>query len=212
MRPSLLIFDLDGTLVDSLDDIAACVNRTRERFGLPPLTKAAVTARVGDGSDALVRDLVPVAPERHGEALAALLDDYEAHLLDTTHLMPGAQDVLTRYAPRTLAVVTNKLERSSERILTGLGVRPYFRLVVGGDTLPRRKPHPDPLLHVLQVCGVPPSQAVMIGDGVNDVLAARAAGVPVVAVTGGVHSRAALEALRPDWLIEGLAGLPAVVE
>ena len=212
MRPSLLIFDLDGTLVDSLEDIATCVNRTRERFGLPPLSKAAVTAHVGDGSAALVRAVVPVAPERHGEALAALLEYYEAHLLDTTHLMPGAEAVLHHYAPRAMAVVTNKLQVSSERILTGLGVRTYFRLVVGGDTLPRKKPHPDPLLHVLQVCGVPPSQAVMIGDGVNDVLAAQAAGVPVVAVTGGVHSRAELAALGPDLLIDGLAGLPAVVD
>jgi phosphoglycolate phosphatase len=211
-RPAALLFDLDGTLVDSLGDIATGVNLTRTRFGLPPLPRAAITARVGDGSDALVRALVSLGPGRHAEALAAFLAAYDAHLLDTTRLMPGALAVVERFADRPLAVVTNKLQAQSERILAELGVRPRFRVVVGGDAVARRKPHPEPLLQALAACGIAPAHALMIGDGVNDVLAAQAAGVPVVALTGGVTPRADLEALRPDHLAAGLDGLLTLIE
>jgi phosphoglycolate phosphatase len=211
LRPALLMFDLDGTLVDSLDDIAASANRTRAHFGLPPLPRRQIVARVGDGSAALVRAVVPLPPERQAEALAAFLRCYDAHLVDTTRLMPGVPALLRRFEERALAVVTNKLQGQSERILTHLGVRPPFRMVVGGDTLAVRKPHPGPLLHVLAACGVRPGEAVMIGDGVNDVIAAKAARVPVVAVTGGVNSRAELAALEPDWLIDGLDRLAEVI-
>jgi phosphoglycolate phosphatase len=211
LRPRLLMFDLDGTLVDTLQDIATSANLTRVDFGLPPLPPREIIARVGDGMDALVRVVVPVGAERHAEALAALLRHYNAHLMDTTHLMPGALEVLERFHGRALAVVTNKLQCLSERILEHVGVRHRFRMVVGGDTLPTRKPSAGPLLHVLSACGVRPGDAVMIGDGVNDILAAQAAGVPVVAVTGGVNSRQELAALRPDCLVDGLAQISQVL-
>src|SRR5690349_13439877 len=134
------MFDLDGTLVDTLQDIATSVNLTRVRFGLPMLPPAHIIARVGDGMDALVRTVVPVPPAQHPEALAECIRQYEAHLLDQTRLMPGVAELLSRYEGRALAVVTNKLEHLSERILNGLGVRPYFRMVVGGDTVSPRKP------------------------------------------------------------------------
>lgn len=211
IRPAVLMFDLDGTLADTLDDIAASANLARAHFGLPPLPRADVIRHVGGGSGALARAVIPLPPEHQAEALAVFLRCYDAHLVDATRLMPGARAVLQRYAERFLAVVTNKLQGQSERILEALGVRHCFRLVVGGDFPAGGKPSPAPLLHVLAACGASPAQAVMVGDGVNDVLAAKAAGVPVVAVANGVNSREELAALGPEWLIESLADLPGIV-
>jgi phosphoglycolate phosphatase len=211
IRPDVLMFDLDGTLVDSLADLATSINLARTELGLAPLPPRDVIAQVGDGVDALVRKVIPVAPERHAAALAAFLRIYELHMLDTTQLMPGVRAMLERYADRALVVVTNKRQHISEHILEGLGVRNNFRMVVGGDTLPVRKPDPGPLHHVLATLGVRPAQAVMIGDGVNDVLAARSAGVTMVAVLGGVTSQDDLAALGPDHLIGGLDRLPEVI-
>jgi phosphoglycolate phosphatase len=211
-RPALLIFDLDGTLVDSLDDIATGINLARAEFGLPALERAAVLDRVGNGAERLVREAIPVGRERQTAALAAYLRHYEAHLLDRTRLLPGAEALLARLAGRALAVVTNKPQRLAECVLEGLGVRGRFRAVLGGDALPQRKPHPAPLLHVLRACGVAPGAALMIGDGVNDVLAAQAAGVPIIALTGGLGVPARLRAMAPDRLVPDLAAAGSLID
>lgn len=212
IHPAALMFDLDGTLADTLNEIAASANLARAHFGLPPLPKESVIRHVGNGSGALVRAVVPLLPQREPEALAVFLRCYDTHLVDTTRLMPGALAVLQRYADRSLAVVTNKLQRQSERILKALGIRHFFHMVVGGDSPAGNKPSPAPLLHVLSACRVSPAQAVMIGDGVNDILAAKAARVPVVAVMGGVNTHDELAAHQPDWLIAGLERLPDIVK
>jgi phosphoglycolate phosphatase len=211
-RKEGLIFDLDGTLVDSLADIATAINLTRGTFGLAALPAPHIIAQVGDGSDHLVRQTVPVPPERRVEALAAYLAHYERHMLDGTHLMPGVLDVLERYRDRHLAVVTNKLQHLAEKVLVGLGIRDRFAIVVGGDSLPRKKPDALPLLHVLEHCGLRPEQAVMIGDGVNDVLAAQAAGVMAVAVTFGVAGDAELRALSPDFVVHDLSAILEIID
>jgi phosphoglycolate phosphatase len=202
--PKGLIFDLDGTLVDSFADIAAALNATRERYGLPALGVAEVRSQVGSGSQALLRALVPVPPGREGEALRFYLERYEETALCRTRLLPGVPEVLEHFGARPLAVITNKPLHISRTVLRGLGVWERFRIVLGGDSLERCKPDPLPVRHVLACFALAPAEALLVGDGLHDVQAARAAGVPAVGVTSGVAGRAALAAAGPDALIERL--------
>jgi phosphoglycolate phosphatase len=211
-RPGGLIFDLDGTLVDSFADIATGLNAARGEFGLTALPYEAVRARVGYGSEALVRALLPVAPGRFEDALRCYLERYEASALEQTRPYPGVAEVLARFGDRPLAVVTNKPQRITRRILEGLGLWERFRIVLGGDALERRKPDPLPVLRVLECFALPAREVVLVGDGLPDLRAGRAAGVCTVAVASGTEPRAALEAERPDHLIERLDELTALYD
>ena len=208
---AVLIFDLDGTLIDSLDDLATAVNLTRADYGLPPLSRESVVRNIGNGSDALVRDTIPEARERFDEVYGAYLAHYNAHLLERTHLHQGVAQVLDHFAGRRLAVVTNKRAAESRRILTGLGILKCFGMVLGGDSLAQKKPHPLQIEHVLAHHDCAPAHCVMIGDGINDVRAGQAAGVHTVGFTGGVDGRAALEAEHPEHLIARMDDLLTLI-
>ena len=209
-RPEGLIFDLDGTLADTLEDLATAINLTRRHYGIEPLDAPLVTAQVGSGTEFLVRRTVPVAEAHFAEAHALFLTSYDAHVLDQTHLHNGVAEVLAHFSDRKLGVITNKPARQTEKVLAGLGVRHCFAVVVGGDTLPEKKPHPLPVLHFLRTTGLSPDRVVMIGDGVNDIRAGKAAGVATVGVTFGVSTLDQMRAEAPDHIIgrmEELLGL-----
>ncbi|MBI3993391.1 MAG: HAD-IA family hydrolase [Candidatus Lambdaproteobacteria bacterium] len=208
---ALLIFDLDGTLVDSLDDLATAVNLTRADYGLAPLPREAVVRNIGNGSDVLVRDTIPRARENFAEVYGIYLAHYNAHLLDRTRLHDGVARVLEHFSDRPLAVVTNKLVAETRRILAGLGILQRFGVVLGGDSLAQKKPHPLQIEHVLAHSGCTPTHCVMIGDGINDVRAGKAAGVHTIGFTGGVDGRAALERERPGHLIERMDELLTLI-
>src|SRR4029079_15730216 len=145
MRAAGVVFDLDGTLVDSRRDLASARNVLRGRLGFPPLEISAVEAMVGEGARVLVRRALPL--EIDGAAFDHALDEllalYFDGCLDATAAYPGVAEVLAALAPRCrLAILTNKPERHSRRILAALGLARFFPLVVGGDTLPVRKPDP----------------------------------------------------------------------
>ncbi|MDH5753317.1 MAG: HAD hydrolase-like protein, partial [Deltaproteobacteria bacterium] len=130
MRPQAVLFDLDGTLSDSFADITTAINLTRADFGLVPVTLSEVRSRVGSGSAQLVRDMVPVPEEQFEQACTVYRAHYEAHLLDETHLYPGVTETLEHFGDRPLAVITNKGQAFSERILAGLGILDRFRMVL----------------------------------------------------------------------------------
>lgn len=209
--PRCLIFDLDGTLVDSFADIATALNLTRAHFDLPPLSQAEVTAHVGSGSAYLVNTLVPVPGENREAAFEFYLERYREHALDKSAVFEGVGAVLKKYAGRRMAVVTNKSAALAEQVLKGLGIRAPFQMVLGGDSLECKKPHPLPLRHVLDAFSVSPEAAVMIGDGLHDIEAGRAAGLATVGVTTGVASRAELEGAGADRVIDSLHQLPGLI-
>lgn len=202
-----LIFDLDGTLVDSFADIADALNQTRARWGLPALPQEAIRREVGSGSPYLVRTLVPVPPEQAEAALRYYLERYDETALCHTQPLPGVLAVLEHFRERPLAVVTNKTLHLSRKILQGLGLWERFRIVLGGDSLPRSKPDPLPLQRVLQCFALPARDVVLVGDGLHDLDAGRAAGVRTVAVTTGVASRDVLAAEEPDHVIDRIDAL-----
>jgi phosphoglycolate phosphatase len=201
----LCVFDLDGTLVDSREDLYLAVAHALQELGLPPRTREEVVSYVGDGAVALVSRAI--APREHllEEALALWREHYGRHLLDHTRLYPGIAAVLGS-ARIPLAVHTNKPGAMARRILDGLRVLPRFTVVVGGDEA-ARKPDPSGLLGICVRAGVRPDEAVLVGDSGVDHATAAAAGVRFVPVSWGFVPVETLAAAGATGFVQDAAGL-----
>ncbi len=186
----LAVFDLDGTLIDSREDICRAVNHALLRLGLPQRSMQEVAGFVGEGARRLVERAVAPHEELVERGLAAWFEHYEAHLLDHTTLFPGMAAVLAS-ARCALAVHTNKPGRLARRILDGLGVAGRFAAVVGGDEAPR-KPDPTGTLEIMARVGARADETVLVGDSRIDLETAAAAGLRFVGVTWGLVPTAAL--------------------
>ncbi len=204
LRPAALIFDLDGTLIDSRRDITTAVNRMREGHGLPPLALEQVVTMVGEGARLLVERALPaIPPERIDEALAIYLNHYRRVCLDETRPYPGIVEMLDRLAPAyPLALLSNKGEELSRMVLRGLGLDRFFREVLGGDSLPSRKPDPAGLRLLAGRLGVPVEGVMLVGDTRIDAETARNAGCSFVLVEWGFPRPPGVDALPADLRIE----------
>ncbi len=188
----LAILDLDGTLVDSLDDLHASVNHALAAVGLPARSRDEVHGFVGEGARVLLARAIAPHDELLDAALAAWWPHYEAHCLDRTRAYRGIPPLLAG-AGRVLAVHTNKPGALARKILDGLGLLPRFAVVLGGDEAPR-KPDPRGVAEIMARVGAGRDETVFVGDSRVDVRTGRAAGVALVAVTWGFASRAELAA------------------
>ncbi|MDX2000285.1 MAG: HAD-IA family hydrolase [Thermoanaerobaculia bacterium] len=202
-------FDLDGTLVDSRRDLVAAVNRTRVEAGFVPLSDQEVVAKIGHGARDLVRKSLPevVSGERFEHAFRRFGEIYLEVCLDETRPYPGIPELLNalRHRGLPLAVVTNKPERPTRKILVGLELEGSFTVVLGGDSLPVRKPDPLPLNEAARRLGVEPTALALVGDSAVDAATAEAAGACFVQVTWGFGVAAELARYRP-WLVAASAG------
>ena len=207
LRPRAIAFDLDGTLIDSFADLAAAVNAARAAYALAPLSLAEVRRHVGLGTETLVERTVPAPPGAGQDAYRRFAAEYDRCLLETTRAYPGVEDTLARLQSIPLGLITNKIQRHTEALLAGLGWGGRFALVLGGDALAARKPDPLPLRHFLEHVKCSPDAAAMVGDGVVDIRAGRAAGMATVAVTYGNTPAEVLAAERPDALLDRLTDL-----
>jgi phosphoglycolate phosphatase len=204
----LVMFDLDGTLADTGPDLADSVNFTRREFGLSPLPDHAVFVNVGRGIEHLVKRSLPEkGPDQLPEAMRVFLAYYETHLLDRTVLYPGVKDVLSYFASKRRAVVSNKIHRLTLAIVQGLGVAAEFDAILGGDSFADKKPHPAMLRSVLEQFQIAPTDALIVGDGDTDIEAGQRAGVITCGVTYGMGNEDALRAAQPDVIIDRLAEL-----
>jgi phosphoglycolate phosphatase len=198
-----ILFDLDGTLADTLPDVANCVNRALEEMDHPPLSMEQVRKAVGPGKDEFIRAIFPDIENPDGKTfLTKFRKVYWDHCLDKTRLFPGMDDVLSRLKDRNLGVASNKPKVYSERILDGLGVRDCFADVLGPEDVVHAKPHPEMIIKFLNRIGGKPSKTVLIGDTDKDILAGRGAGVGVCGVSYGYGEIEKIEQLNPDFLID----------
>ena len=217
--PALVLVDLDGTLVDTLPDIAFSIDGTLRELGLPEAGPERVRGWVGNGTDVLVRRALEDACDGtvdealYARAVPLFSDLYARNLCVRSRVYDGVIEGLDalRAAGVPLACVTNKAEAFTTRLLTALALDAYFPLVVSGDSLPRRKPDPLPLLHAAEHFAISPADAVLVGDSTNDVKAARAAGFRVVAVSYGYNHGDDIRSSSPDAVIDSLAELPALL-
>jgi phosphoglycolate phosphatase len=218
--PRLVLIDLDGTLVDSLPDIAFCVDRMLTELALPTVGAERVGQWIGNGTDILVRRALAgnlhgeVDEERYARALPLFRALYGAHTSERSRVYDGVAAGLD-YLHATgaaLACVTNKPSAFSHKLLADMELDKHFSLVISGDTLARKKPDPLPLLHAARHFAVPPEQALLIGDSANDVKAARAAGFRIVCVSYGYNHGDDIRASLPDAVIDSLAELPTLFE
>lgn len=213
--PPALVFDFDGTLIDSVPDITQALNETLAHFGRRALTVDDVRTMVGDGSGQLLRAAFAAtgAALSDGQVPAVLqhyTDTYFSHSAEPSCLYPGVVDTLTRLhaAGVKLGLCTNKPERIARKLVGLLGLGHLLPVVAGGDTLPVRKPDGAPVAWVMEKLGA--TAAVMVGDGRNDVLSARAVGIPVVAVSYG-YPRMPVSELGADIIIDRFADLPGAL-
>lgn len=220
-RVEMIIFDLDGTLVNSFSDIAASVNKTLDYFGYPLLDERVVVQYIGDGIKMLVARSFGRSvfndpdyqwpDEELDKYYKKYLEIYSANLLDTTDLYPGVRETLEKLNGYKKVVLSNKNRNLTERVLKALGIYNFFDFVFGGDSFSVRKPDPAPVFHVLEIAKVPADSAIMVGDSEKDIIAGKKAGVKTCAVTYGLRNYKELVKYRPDIIIDDFRQLPGVI-
>jgi phosphoglycolate phosphatase len=216
MERILLVFDLDGTLVDSVPDLRAALNEMLRERGRPPLSSSEVKRMVGDGAPALVDRALAASggsPASAGDALARFLEIYEANAVRLSRPYPDVRETLVALRRRgyRAAVCTNKPQRATMAVIEGLGFLPLFDAIAGGDRYSVKKPDAGHLLGLINELGARVSSTAMIGDNENDAAVARAAGVPLVLMSYG-YARVTPESLSADALLDHFADLPAALE
>jgi phosphoglycolate phosphatase len=216
MKPGfLLIFDLDGTLVDSVPDLHAALNQMLRERNCGPLTPLQVKRLVGDGAPSLVARALAASgadPMQAGAALPRFLEIYEAGATNLTRPYPGVPETLRtlRRSGYRTAICTNKPQRAALAVLQGLNLLSLFDGIAGGDRFPVRKPDPGHLTALIAELGGSPEAAAMIGDNENDAASARAAAVPLVLMRYG-YSRVDTDTLAADALLDHFSDLPGAL-
>ncbi len=213
--PELILLDLDGTLVDSVPDLAAAVDAMMTDLGLPTRGEERVREWVGNGMERLVRRaLVGQIEGEPDEALfrqafPVFRELYQRYNGTAACLYPGVLETLEQLRTKgyPLGCITNKAHQFTLPLLRSLGIESHFRIVLSGDSLPEKKPHPLPLLHAAQQLGAAPENSLMVGDSINDVRAARAAGFRIICVSYGYNHGRDIREAQPDAVIDALPEL-----
>lgn len=206
----LIIFDLDGTLIDSSDDIAWAANKTLISMGYKEMTMEAIKEGIGWGVKVLLEKLMPgEEEERINEARRKFLDYYWEHLTVDTIIYPGVRETIKYFkgSYKKMAVVTNKPIRFTEKILEELSLREFFMMVLGGDSLVNRKPHPEPIEKVITTLHSLPETTVFVGDSPIDCETGKRAGVFTVGVEYGFRGREDIEGAGFDIIIREFSEL-----
>jgi len=208
----LLVFDLDGTLVDSKQDLALSVNAMRTEMGLAPLPLDLITSYVGHGVTLLVRRSLGThaTSENVEKGLAFFLAYYRDHMLDHTGPYPGVAEALEKLSDQKMAVLTNKPVNFSREMLTRLGLASYFAYIYGGNSFPQKKPDPIGLHKLMEDLLISARETLMVGDSDTDVLTGRNAGVWTCGVTYGYGAQT-LQKVSPDLVIDDMRELPPLL-
>jgi phosphoglycolate phosphatase len=215
MHNLTLVFDLDGTLVDTAPDLVAATNHVLDHVGLPHIDERSLRPYIGHGARVMIERATAAAPlseAEHERLLERFLDYYSANIAVDSRPFEGAVEALQRFrsAGARLAVCTNKREGMSRLLLDTLDLSRFFAAIAGRDTLATCKPHPDALLGTIRLAGGDASHAVMIGDSKVDIATAKAAGVPVIAVSFG-YTETPIETFAPDAVIDHYGELEGAI-
>ncbi|EIJ68514.1 phosphoglycolate phosphatase [Pasteurella bettyae] len=218
----LIGFDLDGTLVNSLPDLALSVNSALQEFDLPQASEELVLTWIGNGADILIQRALTWAKEQSGKSLTkseiSKLKErfnyfYGENLCNISRLYPNVKTTLEKLKAQgfILAVVTNKPTRHVQPVLSAFGIDHLFSEMLGGQSLPAIKPHPAPLYYLCGKFGLYPHQILFVGDSKNDILAAHSAGCPAVGLTYGYNYNIPIADSHPDWVFDNFADLLTIL-
>ncbi len=208
-----IIFDLDGTLIDSEADLAAATNFALKSVGEQELPQERVTSFIGNGLRVLLQKaLGPGKDALYPEVSKAFAEFYLDHLTDHTTLYPRVKEFLVKFSPSIkMGIVTNKHQVFAEKIVKAFQIDPYIKAILGCDTVLKPKPHPDPLLDTLKVLKGDPGTAMMVGDGPQDLIAGKAAGMKTCVTTYGFGYHPSLMDLKPDFIIHEFKDLEKII-
>jgi len=215
----MVMIDLDGTLIDTAPDLAASANAMLAGLGMPTHELETVKTWIGNGVARLVKRSLTGSMDGEPEAelyqrgYPLFLEHYGSHVADASRPYPGVVEGLEqlRDAGYALACITNKAEAFTLPLLNALDLHDFFKLVISGDSLPKKKPDPLPLLHACEHFGITPEHGVLVGDSGNDTRAARAAGMPVICVSYGYSQGVDVASLNPEAVIDSLVELPQYI-
>lgn len=219
-KPHMILIDVDGTLVDSVPDLAYCVDALMEKLGREPHGEAKVRTWVGNGVERLCRRALigqldgEPSDEDFAKAYPLFLELYAANTSQRSRLFPGVREGVDSFkaAGYILGCVTNKAAQFTLPLLTDLGLKDDFGIIVSGDDLPEKKPHPLPLLHAAKALGAEPAESLMLGDSRSDVKAARAAGFQIVCMSYGYNHGEDIRSENPDAVINSFLELEGLFQ
>lgn len=207
MSSPLLVFDLDGTLLETAPDLVGTLNEILTEAGLKPIPLGTAKTYIGQGAKMMIEkgfaaNGATAGDDKANELMPVFLEKYEARIARETHAFPGLLEALDRLQQEGwhLAVCTNKLERLARLLLEELGLTNRFVAITGGDSFAQKKPHPEHLLKTVELAGASPSDTIMVGDSRSDIDAAKAASIPVIAVDFG-YTPVPVDQLGPDVVI-----------
>ncbi len=208
-----LLFDLDGTLIDSRVDLASAVNFALKSAGRPMKSQDEIIPHVGNGLRILLGNVMgPSDSPSMEKAIAGFSYYYLDHCVDKTTLYDGVRDTIESFSGKiTMGIVTNKPKVFSEMIIKSLGLAPFISFIIGGDSLPERKPHPAPLFEALKALNGSPTSALMLGDGPQDIQAGHAAGTQTAVARYGYGYRPETLDLKPDYVVDRFTDLKEIV-
>lgn len=218
-KPQMILIDVDGTLVDSVPDLAYCVDEMMKALGRPVHGEAKVRNWVGNGVERLVKRslLGQLDGDPDGtdfeKALPIFLDLYSKNVSGRSALFPGVREAIDYFKGQhyRLGCVTNKATQFTIPLLEDMGIHDEFDYIVCGDTLPKKKPDPLPLLHAAEHLGVTPENSLMIGDSISDVKAARAAGFQIICMSYGYNHGEDIRNYHPDLVVDSMADLIGIL-
>lgn len=205
----LLIFDLDGTLIDSKIDIANAVNHTLTRFNMPVLKHSFIFSYVGNGVIKLLEKVLANANKEIDikETLRIFLERYENHLLDNTRLFPNVMETLEYFSGINMGLISNKPERFVKKIVKGLNIECFFPIVLGGDTLKTKKPEPEGIYKIINAYKAKPGRTLIVGDGGVDIQTGKRVGIHTCGVSYGFRERKELIEAGADVIIDDIKDL-----
>lgn len=207
-----LLFDLDGTLIDSASDITRCLNVVLKSFGFSERRQEEVKRFIGDGVLSLLGKATGSSDSQLIEKMAEKLKNYYAeHFIEETVLYPQVGETLNHFRGKKMAVISNKPSALVAKTIEHFSLNKFFQVVFGAESTLNRKPHPEPILKVLEILAVCPPEALVIGDGTTDILSGKSAGTLTCAVTYGYRPKEELLALGPDFVINSFEELKEII-
>ncbi len=209
----IVIFDLDGTLADSIDDLVLSANETRKVFNLPPLSKKIISSFVGDGLNLFVERLFKDSDIGIEEAIKTFKEKYSTHLTDNTKFYPGTTECIRKLRKNgfVTGILSNKKEKLSKLLVENLGFSHLFDFIYGGDSFEEKKPSPLPILKILEKFDGDKANSFMVGDSCNDVLSGNKAGIKTIEVIYGFNKDIHLKNCKADFTAEKPADICKII-